>query len=136
MYQIQVNYEGELRTSSIHLKSQKQIVTDAPVDNNGKGDAFSPTDLVCSALASCMLTIMGIESNKNKFEFKGATVDVQKVMSSTLPRKIVGVKLNFTMNEIESYSKDQIELLKQAALTCPVALSIHPDIRQEVTFNC
>lgn len=136
MYQIQVNYEGELRTSSIHLKSQKQIVTDAPVDNNGKGDAFSPTDLVCSALASCMLTIMGIESNKNKFVFKGATVDVQKVMSSTLPRKIVGVKLNFTMNEIESYSKDQIELLKQAALTCPVALSIHPDIRQEVNFNC
>jgi uncharacterized OsmC-like protein len=136
MYQIQVNYEGKLRTNAIHLKSKKQIVTDAPVDNNGKGEAFSPTDLVCSALASCMLTIMGIESNKNQFEFNGATVDVQKIMSTTLPRKIVGIKLQFSINKVESYSKDQIEILKQAALTCPVALSLHPDIRQEINFNC
>jgi uncharacterized OsmC-like protein len=135
MFQMQVKYEGNLRTRAIHLKSQTEIITDAPTDNNGKGEAFSPTDLVCSALASCMLTIMGIEANKNQFVFHGATVDIQKIMSSTLPRKIVGVKLHFTFEHSNNYNEQQIHLLKQAAITCPVALSIHPDIRQEVLFN-
>lgn len=128
-------YMGELRTNGTHIKSGKTIVTDAPTDNNGKGDAYSPTDLVCAALCNCMITIMGIVSERDVISLKGITATIQKTMTSEPPRKIAKIKIDFTHPNPESLSTKQAEVLKRAAHTCPVALSLHPEIVQEVSFN-
>jgi putative redox protein len=134
MAQMKAVYLGELRTEAEHIKSANKILIDAPVDNNGKGEAFSPTDLVCSALASCMITIMGIVANRENLDISGLKVDIEKIMAQN-PRKIAEIKLDFTMPALVQMSDKQKEVLKRAAHTCPVALSLDPSVKQTVNFN-
>jgi len=128
-----VEYSGNLRTHSTHVKSGVSIITDAPTDNHGKGEAFSPTDLLCSSLASCMLTIMGISANSHGIAFNSATIEVTKQMAEN-PRRVSGVVCHIKVKN-ENYGEKEIRLLKGAALSCPVAKSLHPDITQEITFE-
>ena len=132
-HSIENKYVGELRTESTHLKSSNVIITDAPTDNNGKGNAFSPTDLVASALCSCMTTVMGICANKNQFDLPNSTAHITKIMSSH-PRRIskIIVEINFDSNNL---SKQNIEKLIAVAKGCPVAQSLSSDLVQEVRFN-
>ena len=131
-HSIENKYIGELRTQSTHLKSSDVILTDAPVDNNGKGDAFSPTDLVASALCSCMTTVMGICAEKNNFELPKSTAQVTKVMESH-PRRIskIIIEINFDKNNL---SEQNVEKLIAVAKGCPVAQSLSSDLIQEVKF--
>jgi len=130
---ISSQYKGDLRTEARHLRSGNTIITDAPPDNNGKGMAFSPTDLVCSALGSCMMTLMGILAIREGIDLNGMTWEVEKIMASN-PRKIAEVRIVF--NHPNLIATDlQKEKLRRAALTCPVALSLHDSIKQDVTFN-
>jgi uncharacterized OsmC-like protein len=126
-------YLGELRTRDEHLKSGNSIITDAPVDNMGKGEAFSPTDLVCAALSSCMMTIMGQVADRENVDLTGMTTEITKVMGSN-PRKISEIHVSFTHPNLQADDK-QKQKLKNAAHTCPVALSLAESIKQEVTFN-
>jgi putative redox protein len=126
-------YLGQLRTQDVHQLSGTKIITDAPPDNNGKGEAFSPTDLVCAALASCMMTIMGILAQRENIELTGMTYDITKIMTSN-PRKIAEVQINFSHPSLQA-DNVQKEKLKRAALTCPVALSLAETLKQTVTFN-
>tara|TARA_B100000214_G_scaffold142523_1_gene102002 strand:- start:126 stop:533 length:408 start_codon:yes stop_codon:yes gene_type:complete len=132
-HSIENKYVGELRTESTHLKSSNVIITDAPNDNNGKGNAFSPTDLVASALCSCMTTVMGICANKNQFDLPNSTAHVTKVMSSH-PRRIskIIIEINFEKNNL---SEQNVEKLIAVAKGCPVAQSLSADLIQEVRFN-
>jgi uncharacterized OsmC-like protein len=127
-------YKGELRTEAVHLHSQSAIETDAPLDNQGKAERFSPTDLVATALGSCMMTIMGIKARDMQLDLTGVKVDIQKHMQSD-PRRIGGVDVNFHFPDHIQLDEKQKTILKNAALTCPVAKSIHPDIEQHVAFN-
>lgn len=130
---ISAQYKGDLRTEARHLRSGNTIITDAPPDNNGKGMAFSPTDLVCSALGSCMMTLMGILANRENIDLKGMTWEVEKIMTAN-PRKIAEVRIAFHHPNLVA-TDVQKEKLRRAALTCPVALSLHESIKQDVTFN-
>ncbi len=126
-------YEGALRTEAMHLKSGNTVVTDAPPDNNGRGEAFSPTDLLCASLSSCMMTLMGMTADREGVDLKGLTSAITKVMLSN-PRRVGEIQVAFqhpTLNATDV----QKEKLKRAALTCPVALSLSPEIKQVVTFN-
>ncbi len=134
MQTAQIIYTGELRTTATHLQSGTVIETDAPVDNNGKGERFSPTDLVAKALGSCMLTIMGITARQHQWQIEGTRVSIQKIMG-TEPRRITGVKVSFDFPEGHQLGEKERTILERAALTCPVAKSVHPDILQDVTFN-
>lgn len=125
-------YLGELRTEAIHVKSSNKLITDAPPDNNGKGEAFSPTDLICAALCSCMMTIMGIQAKKNNISLEGLEAEVTKTMASQ-PRKIARILIEFRLQHTNA-TGEQLSILKEAALTCPVALSLNPDIDQDVLF--
>ena len=125
-------YLGELRTQMIHGPSGTTVLTDAPVDNHGKGQAFSPTDLVASALGSCMLTVMGIVAQRDSIALEGTTVHVEKHMSAAPPRKLAKIVVAFTM--ARGIAVDQRAKLERAAATCPVALSLHPEVAQVVTF--
>ena len=130
---IENKYLGELRTESTHLKSSKTITTDAPKDNNGLGNAFSPTDLVSSALCSCITTIMGICAKKNNFILPKSTSFITKTMSSN-PRRIskISVEINFETNNL---SEKQIKKLIKVAKGCPVAQSLSSDLIQEINYN-
>lgn len=125
-------YLGELRVEATHLKSGETMITDAPTDNNGKGEAFSPTDTVATALATCMLTIMGIRAEKKNINLQGATAVITKTMGSN-PRCISKIEITITMPKIGVDANFQ-ELLEMAAKACPVAKSLHPDIEQVVDF--
>ena len=127
------NYVGELRTYSKHIKSGQKIITDAPTDNNGKGQAFAPTDLVSSALCSCMPTVMGICAEKGGFKMPNSSAKITKVMSVE-PRKIkeIRIELNFEENNLSEAQKNK---LKNVGENCPVAKSLHPDINQIINFN-
>lgn len=127
-----VTYLGELRTSSIHLQSGTEIISDAPVDNNGKGAAFSPTDFVANALASCMFTVMGIKASSMNVDFSESTAEVTKVMGID-PRRITEIHITFTMNLVADEKTKTI--LEKTAMTCPVHFSLHPDIKKEIVFN-
>lgn len=127
-----ITYVGELRTVCIHLQSGTQILTDAPTDNHGKGEAFSPTDLVATALGSCMVSIMGIKSRDLDVDLKDSTVSITKIMQAE-PRKIAKIEVILNMS-IATSDKNKT-ILERAAMTCPVLLSLHPDIEKEVTFN-
>lgn len=129
----QVKYQGSLRTLATHLRSSTNIITDAPVDNNGKGEAFSPTDLVATALASCLITIMGIKASKMGVNIDGAAAEIEKVMDSN-PRRIKEVKVVVTMPTHTSYEAKDKKILEAAARTCPVALSLHPETIQTIDF--
>ncbi len=133
MIPITVLYQGLLRTEATHVKSGKTIITDAPPDNNGRGEAFSPTDLVCAALCSCMMTIMGMVAEKENIDITGLKSDVVKIMAPN-PRRIVEIQITFSHPNLVA-TNDQKEKLKQAAHTCPVALSLHESLKQTVTFN-
>jgi uncharacterized OsmC-like protein len=125
-------YLGDLRTESIHIQSGNKILSDAPVDNNGKGEAFSPTDLVANALGSCMMTIMGIKARDMNIDMEGTTALVTKIMQAE-PRKISAIEILFEMNYAPD-DKTKI-ILERAAMTCPVFLSLHPDIDKRISFN-
>ena len=131
-HKIESSYLGELRVSSTHLASDTEIITDAPVDNNGKGESFSPTDLVATALGTCMITVMGIYAEKNGILMPNVYSRTNKVMSS-LPRKISKLKIEIIFND-NQLSNEQKQSLKEVALNCPVAKSLHPDIQQEIEF--
>ncbi len=132
-YTAQVIYKGGLRTQAEHLSSETKIITDAPVDNHGKGEAFSPTDLVATALASCMLTIMGIVANRLEINIDGTTANITKIMESN-PRRIAEVKVHITLPN-SNYSNKERKLLEKAALTCPVAESLSEKLVQTVNFE-
>lgn len=133
MATVETVYAGELRTRARHVKSGIEIITDAPEDNQGRGEAFSPTDLLAASLGSCMLTIMGIAAKKHNFHLEGTHITVHKVMAQS-PRRVSEIRVVFTFPEI-NYSNEQKLILEKAAHTCPVALSLHPDIKQITEFN-
>jgi uncharacterized OsmC-like protein len=124
-------YLGNLRTQSTHLQSNSQIVTDAPIDNNGKGEAFSPTDMVANSLATCMFTVMGIKAETMQLELKNSTAEVTKVMEVN-PRRISEIHITFKMEGVSDEKSQKI--LENTGNTCPVHHSIHPDIKKEITF--
>ena len=126
-----VTYLGNLRTESVHIPTNEKIVTDAPTDNNGKGEAFSPTDLVASSLSSCILTVIGIVSKKIKYDLTNTKSSVKKIMGDK-PRRIVEIEVKIKFSQsTDSKTKSIIE---KSALNCPVAKSLHPDIKQNISF--
>lgn len=127
-----VTYLGDLRTNSVHLQSGNEILSDAPLDNNGKGEAFSPTDTVANALASCMLTVMGIKARDMGISMTDSVAEVTKHMQSD-PRRIAKIEVTITM-QCDADEKARI-ILERTALTCPVYQSLHPDIEKVITFN-
>jgi putative redox protein len=127
-------YEGNLRTVATHLRSGSQLETDAPVDNQGKGERFSPSDLVATALGSCMMTIMGMRARDMNLDLTNVKIDVEKVMKAD-PRRIGGVNLTFHFPDGFTADAKQQQILERAAHTCPVVYSIHPDIEVNVRFN-
>lgn len=133
MATIKTVYSGDLRTRATHLASGTEIITDAPVDNQGKGEAFSPTDLLSAALGSCMLTIMGIAARTHQIDMENTSIEITKVMASN-PRRVAALEIVFNMPDI-AYSQKEKAILEHAARTCPVALSLHPDLQQLITFN-
>lgn len=126
-------YLGELRTEAEHVRSGNKIVTDAPLDNQGRGEFFSPTDLLATSLGSCMLTIMGIAARTHGFNIDGTKVSIAKVMG-TNPRRVIEVVVELTFPH-NSYSQKERKILELSAKECPVALSLHPDIKQTVRFS-
>jgi putative redox protein len=125
-------YLGDLRTEMIHVRSGSIIITDAPVDNKGRGEYFSPTDLVASALGSCIFTIMGIAAREHGFSIDGSSCAITKIMSDK-PRKIAEIKIEFDLTS-NSYSDKQKKILDYCVKTCPVALSLHESVVQNVTL--
>jgi len=127
-----VTYLGDLRTSSVHLQSGTEILSDAPKDNHGKGEAFSPTDLLANALGSCMISIMAIKSRDMDLDLTGSTIEVTKIMQSE-PRKIS--KIVIVMNMSIAVDEKNKTILERVAMNCPVLLSLNPDIEKDITFN-
>ncbi|MCE3281185.1 MAG: OsmC family protein [Bacteroidetes bacterium] len=126
-------YKGKLRTEATHLLSGQNIITDAPLDNNGKGEAFSPTDLLATSLGNCMLTIMGIIADRHQIIMEDTSADVTKIMASE-PRRVSEVIVEINMGS-NKFNEKERQLLENAAKTCPVAKSLHPDIKQTIVFN-
>jgi uncharacterized OsmC-like protein len=127
-----ITYLGDLRTSSVHLQSGTEILSDAPTDNHGRGEAFSPTDLVANALGSCMISIMAIKSKELNVDLIGSTIEITKVMQAE-PRKIAKIIVILNM-PITADEKNRV-ILERVAMNCPVLLSLNADIEKEVTFN-
>ncbi len=132
MVNITIRYTGELHCVATHEPSHSDLATDAPVDNNGKGEAFSPTDLVATALGTCMATVMAIAAQRHQVELNGTTVAISKEMSKDMPRRIVRLASEIHVPLPEDHP--QRELLEHAALGCPVHHSLHPDIDKPVNF--
>ncbi|MFN2475408.1 MAG: OsmC family protein [Chthoniobacterales bacterium] len=132
MVNISIGYTGELHCVATHEPSQSELATDAPVDNNGKGEAFSPTDLVATALGTCMATIMGIAAQRHGVELNGTRVLISKEMSKDMPRRIARLTSEIHVPLPEDHP--QRELLEKAALGCPVHQSLHPEIEKPVKF--
>ena len=126
-----VQYKGNLRTECTHMKSGSVVSTDAPVDNNGNGALFSPTDLVATSLASCMITVMGIKANQSGISFNKVQAEVLKSMESN-PRRISEVKVKIEIDE--NWSTKEREIMERTGLTCPVAQSLQPDAIQNISF--
>lgn len=127
-------YHGELRTEATHLQSKTVIETDAPIDNQGKGERFSPTDLLATSLGSCMLSIMGIKARDMNIDLRGVTIDIKKHMKAD-PRRVSGVDVTFQFPATIVLDEKERTILKNAVLTCPVAKSLHTDVEQNVVFN-
>ncbi|WP_316835829.1 OsmC family protein [Pedobacter nutrimenti] len=128
-----ITYNGGLRTTSVHLRSGNEIITDAPVDNKGKGEAFSPTDLLATSLGNCMLTIVGIAAQEHGFNIDGATCEITKIMAEN-PRRVAEIVVDFQF-PANNYSDKDKKIIERSAYTCPVAQSLHPDLKKTVTFN-
>jgi uncharacterized OsmC-like protein len=130
-----VVYEGDLRTTCTHLRSGSYFETDAPVDNNGKGERFSPTDLMATSLATCMVTVMGIKARTMGFDLSGVKIDVEKIMKAD-PRRVGGINLSFHIPDALKNVDDKTKtILKHTGNTCPVQQSIHPDIEVNVDWG-
>jgi uncharacterized OsmC-like protein len=127
-----ITYLGDLRTSSIHLQSGSEIISDAPIDNNGKGEAFSPTDTVANALGSCMFTVMGIKAQDLNVDLSNSTAEITKIMAAN-PRRISEIHVVFNFSVATDIKNKTI--LERTAITCPVYYSLHPDIKKVITFN-
>lgn len=127
-----ITYLGHLRTSSVHIQSGTEILSDAPTDNHGKGEAFSPTDLVANALGSCVLTIMGIKAQDLNIDISGTTAEVTKTMQAE-PRRIAKIEINITF--VKQQDEKTRKILEKTAMTCPVINSLHPDLEKIINFN-
>lgn len=127
-------YSGNLRTKATHLKSETVIETDAPTDNNGKGEKFSPTDLVATALGSCMITLMGIAANNHNLNIEGTECEIEKIMTSN-PRMIGEVKVWMHVHGSANFTEKEKTILKNAAITCPVYRSLNEATQKTVEFN-
>ena len=132
MHQIVVEYEGKLRTRAKHLQSGNEILTDAPLDNHGKGEAFSPTDLTAAALGSCMLTIMAIAAESRGLDLRGTRTEVNKIMGKN-PRRIAGLQLNIYFKINFAYNERKI--LETAVYSCPVHQSLNTDMKKDIIFH-
>ena len=130
---IKSKYLGELRCESLHLGSKNSILTDAPLDNKGKGEAFSPTDLLATSLATCMMTVMGIAANNAGLKIDGVECAVEKIMAAN-PRRVAEIKIEFTFLE-NNFDENQKQLLRDAAYSCPVAMSLSSDLKKTVIFG-
>lgn len=130
---IHSRYLGDLRTEQTHIASGQKFITDAPLDNQGRGEAISPTDTVCAALSACMMTLMGIAASTHKFNLEGLQANVTKHMQSS-PRKIHKVEIEFYGWSYVPNEKQRL-ILERAAMNCPVALSLHPEIVQDIIFR-
>lgn len=133
MTKMRTTYIGELKTEAIHLKSGSKVITEAPEDNNGKGQKFSPTDLFATSLGSCMLTIMGISAQAHGFSVEGTRVEVEKIMAAN-PRRVSEIKLEIHLPR-KDYTDKEMRLIESAIKTCPVANSIHPDIVKTISYH-
>lgn len=127
-----VVYKGHLRTEAEHLQSGSRMTTDAPIDNHGKGEAFSPTDTVATALATCMITMMGIKAEEIGVKLEGSRAEVTKTMAES-PRRISKIEVNLYFPLV--YSEKQTKILEHTARTCPVLQSLHPDIEKIISFK-
>jgi uncharacterized OsmC-like protein len=134
MATIKTEYLGELRTRATHVRSGNAMVTDAPIDNRGKGEAFSPSDLLVTALSSCMLTIMGIVAKEHAIDIDGVKAETIKVMG-TNPRRVSRIEIEIHFPSRQSYTEKERSILEKAARTCPVIESLHPDIEKHLNFN-
>ncbi len=133
MVKISGSYAGELRCEAVHTPSGMKLATDAPKDNQGKGEAFSPTDLCATALATCIVTTMGIQARTSGFELKGVRFEVTKIMSAEPPRRIAQLPVDLYFET--EYDEGQRKRLERAAMTCPVHKSLSHDIEMPVTFH-
>jgi uncharacterized OsmC-like protein len=133
MATVKTIYLGDLRTENEHLQSGNKIITDAPTDNQGKGEAFSPTDLLATALGNCIMTIMGIKARENGIDIKGTEIEITKIMASD-PRRVAEVVVEFTFPK-NNYSEEEKKLIESVAGISPVPLSLHPDLIQTIRFN-
>lgn len=126
-----VTYQGDLRTEAVHEQSGNRIITDAPKDNHGKGEAFSPTDLMAASLGSCILSIMGIKARSMDVDLKGTTCQIEKIMQAS-PRKVAEIKVNLTWGPgVPEAAKP---ILREVGLTCPVALSLDPSVKKTIQW--
>lgn len=130
---VKTTYLGDLRTENIHLQSGSKIITDAPTDNRGKGEAFSPTDLLATALGNCIMTIMGIKAMDNHINIVGTQLNITKIMASD-PRRVAEVIMEFTFPD-KGYSEEEKQLIESVAGTSPVPLSVHANLKQTIIFN-
>ena len=133
MATVKTIYLGDLRTENEHLQSGTKILTDAPTDNQGKGEAFSPTDLLATALGNCIMTSMGIKARDNGIDIKGTEIEVTKIMASD-PRRVAEVVVEFTFPK-KNYSDEEKKQIESVAGISPVPLSLHPDLKQTIKFN-
>ena len=133
METVKTIYLGELRTNATHVRSGNTLITDAPVDNKGKGEAFSPTDLLATSLGSCMMTIIGIAARTHGFDVDGTVIRITKIMADN-PRRVGEVIVEFDFPQ-KIYSEKEKAIIHHSAKTCPVALSLHPDLRQTIVMN-
>ena len=130
-----VIYLNGLRTNAVHLSSGNQIVTDAPTDNHGKGEAFSPTDLAATSLAACMLTVMGIYAQNNCIDMTDSSAEVTKIMNTEGPRRIAAIHVDLTLRTKNALDDKLKSIFENIARTCPVARSLHPDIDQQIMIS-
>jgi putative redox protein len=133
MVPISLVYRGQLRCDAEHGPSKTRLVTDAPTDNHGRGESFSPTDLIATGLGACILTTMGLVAQRDGIRVEGATVAVEKHMSAAPPRRIAKLVVRLTLPS--GIAAEARQKLERAAHTCPVAISLHPDVVQEISFR-
>ncbi|MCW3788419.1 OsmC family protein [Plebeiibacterium sediminum] len=130
---VKTTYLGDLRTENIHLQSGSKIITDAPTDNRGKGEAFSPTDLLATSLGNCIMTIMGIKAMDNNIDIEGTELNITKIMASD-PRRVAEVIMEFNFPD-KGYSQEEKQMIESVAGVSPVPLSVHENLKQTIIFN-
>ena len=132
MTAIHTSYSGKLRTEATHLQTGTKVITDAPIDNHGKGESFSPSELFLASLSSCMLSCMGIAANAHNIDIEGTTCESNKVMASQ-PRRITEISIDFKFPK--QYTVKERKILEAAAYSCPISLALDPDLIKKVNFG-